>query len=85
MSTEPEWKSAQRTMILILVNPAVTLLGHNHQFIIAKARIDKCINKCACKISASRVNIRRDSWPYDPQSAHAAYSSLKARTGVLEM
>ena len=72
-------------MVLVLVNPTVTLLSHNHQFIIAKARIDKCINKCSCKISPSRVDICRDSWSYNPQSTHAINYSLETRTCVLKM
>jgi hypothetical protein len=46
-------------MVFVLVNPAVALLGFHHQFIVTKASVNERIDKRACKVSTSRVDIGR--------------------------
>ena len=52
------------TVVLVLVHPTVTLLRFNHEFIVSKPCIDKCVDKCARQVSPGRVDVRRQASPY---------------------
>ena len=50
--------STHHTVILVLVDPAVTLLGLHHQLVIAESRINKGVDKGTSQVPTCRVNIR---------------------------
>lgn len=44
-------------MILVFVNPRLSLLGLYHKLVISKSGIDKCIHKRSSQILTGRVNV----------------------------
>ena len=46
------------TMVFVLVNPAVSFLSLDHEFIIPEPSIDEGVYEGSCKICPCRIHIR---------------------------
>ena len=44
------------TVVLVLIDPAVTLLSLNHELVVTETSINKCVDEGACKVTSSRVD-----------------------------
>ncbi len=52
-------------MILVLVYPAVALIGFDQELVVTKTSVHKRVNESTSQVSSCGVDVCRHAWPYD--------------------